>query len=133
MRDLQWCIEHPGYFFVHAGLDRNLPFDTQLRILRQRDFTLTHPPWLYSKDFIHAGAPADAPVPVVIGHVPIPQVQSSNGMICTDTGAGNYGELSCVLLPEGQVLQSRSPVDMNRPGFSGASATAPKKPWWQVW
>jgi serine/threonine protein phosphatase 1 len=133
MRDLPWCIEHPEYLFVHAGLDRNLPFETQLRILRQRDYTLTHPPWLYSKDFIHTGAPIDSPVPIVIGHVPIQQVQSSNGMICTDTGAGSFGELSCVLLPEGEVLQSRSPQAMPRPGFAPPPPPPPKKPWWQLW
>ncbi len=133
MRDLPWCIEHPQFLFVHAGLDRNLPFETQLRILRQRDYSLTHPPWLYSKDFIHAGAPLDSPVPIVIGHVPMPRVQFSNGMICTDTGGGSSGELSCVLLPEGDVIQSQSLQPANRTGFAPQPAPPSKKPWWQIW
>ncbi|MFM7039334.1 MAG: hypothetical protein ACKO2L_16605 [Planctomycetaceae bacterium] len=54
-------------------------------------------------------------------------------MICTDTGGGSFGELSCVLLPEGEVIQSQSLHTMNRPGFNPQQPPAPKKPWWQVW
>ncbi len=133
MADLPWCIEHPDFLFVHAGMDRNLPFDTQLRILRQRDYTLSNPPWLYSKDFIVAGAPMDAPVPLVVGHVPVPQVRFDNGMINVDTGAGADGELSCLLLPEGEVLQSES----FRPSSGFPMQTPPPRrpapPWWKLW
>ena len=128
MADLPWSVEHRDYLFVHAGLDRNMPFETQVRILRERDFTLSHPPWLYSKDFIINGPPMDAPVTVVIGHVPLPQVQFGNGQIATDTTGGIGGELSCVMLPENIVLQSGSarpqPV---------ISAGAQKRPWWKAW
>ncbi len=134
MADLPWCIEHPDFLFVHAGMDRNLPFDTQLRILRQRDYTLSNPPWLYSKDFVLLGAPMDAPVPLIVGHVPVPQVQFAQGMVNVDTGAGADGELSCLLLPEGEVLQSQS---VRRPqGFSAPPPPPPKRPaqpWWKLW
>jgi serine/threonine protein phosphatase 1 len=135
LSDLPWGIEHSDYLFVHAGLDRNMPFDTQVRILRERDYSLSHPPWLYSKDFIHHGPPGDCPVTVVIGHVPIPRVQISNGVIATDTTGGVAGELSCVLLPENRVLTSAS-ADSDS-AYSGRSAehrTEPaRRPWWKAW
>lgn len=152
--DLPWGIEHSGYLFVHAGLDRNLPFETQIRILRERDYTLAHPPWLYSKDFILTGPPLDCPVTVVIGHVPITRVQIGNGMIATDTSGGTGGELSCVLLPENVVLTSgpetaagpnsgqrsepgQSPNPGQRPGPGpgphGAPPPPARKPWWRAW
>ena len=127
LADLPWSIEHRDYLFVHAGLDRNMPFETQVMILRERDYTLSHPPWLYSKDFIRMGPPADSPVPIVVGHVPLPEVTFSNGMITTDTSGGIAGELSCVLLPERIVLQS---------GFApprSLNATSRRKPWWKIW
>jgi len=125
--DLPWSIEHHDYLFVHAGLDRNMPFETQVRILRERDYTLSHPPWLYSKDFIHMGPPADSPVPIVVGHVPLPEVTFSNGMITTDTSGGVGGELSCILLPENIVLQSG--FGQPRP----LKTSAQKRPWWKIW
>lgn len=125
--DLPWSIEHHDYLFVHAGLDRNMPFDTQVRILRERDFTLSHPPWLYSKDFITAGPPMDSPVTVVVGHVTVPQVTLHNGLLATDTSGGYQGELSCVLLPENLVIQSG--VDGLRPIVEPVS----RRPWWKIW
>lgn len=130
LSDLPWIIEHPDYVVVHAGLDRNLPFETQLRILRERDYTLSHPPWLYSRDFILQGPPDDCPVPVVVGHVPIPSVRIENGMVAIDTGSGHDGPLSCVLLPENEILMS-DPVTMQpeTPQESGG----PRRAWWRPW
>ncbi|MCA9035582.1 MAG: metallophosphoesterase [Planctomycetaceae bacterium] len=132
MADLPWSVEHSDYFFVHAGLDRNLPFDVQIRILRERDYTLSHPPWLYSKDFITIGPPMDSPVTVVLGHVPVPSVRFGNGMIATDTTGGVGGDLSCVLLPENVVLTSaQTPQKMAAP--QGPHGPRRKKSWWKPW
>lgn len=128
LSDLPWSVEHSGYLFVHAGLDRNMPFDTQVRILRERDFSLSHPPWLYSKSFIISGPPMDCPVTVVLGHVPIPQVEIRNGQIATDTTGGVGGELSCVLLPENIVLRSGNSVPQHV-----QKTPPPKKSWWKPW
>lgn len=134
LSDLPWGIEHSDYLFVHAGLDRNMPFETQVRILRERDYSLSHPPWLYSKDFIYQGPPSDCPVTLVVGHVPIPQVQFANGVIGTDTTGGVGGDLSCVLLPENIVLTSGS---AGRPRTHEGSTTGGpverKKSWWKPW
>jgi Calcineurin-like phosphoesterase len=135
LADLPWSIEHSKYLFVHAGLDRNLPFETQVRILRERDYSLSHPPWMYSKDFILLGAPTDSPVTIVVGHVPVPEVQFRDGMIAVDTGSGNDGPLSCVLLPENVVLSSED--DQQLPSANslegGQSAPADNRPWWRPW
>lgn len=132
MSDLPWSVEHREFLFVHAGLDRDMQFETQIRILRERDYSLAHPPWLYSKNFLLMGPPADCPVPVVVGHVPVPAVTFSNGVICTDTTGGLGGELSCVLLPERVVISSHT---MTPPGQQFAPPPPPQqqKPWWKVW
>ena len=54
LSNLPWCVEHPKYLFVHAGLDPDLPFDMQVQILRQPDHSLAQPSWLFSKSFIRA-------------------------------------------------------------------------------
>ncbi len=103
---LPWRVEHPQYLFVHAGLDPVLPFDMQVQILRNPDYTLAQPPWLFSKSFIRGPVPQGCPVTVVQGHVPITEVHFGNQIIATDTTGGVTGDLSCVLLPENVVLTS---------------------------
>ncbi|MGD9855435.1 MAG: metallophosphoesterase, partial [Planctomycetaceae bacterium] len=41
---LPWCVEHPHYLFVHAGIDPYQPIEMQRQILHEKDFTLSHPP-----------------------------------------------------------------------------------------
>ena len=131
MSDLPWSVEHGQYLFVHVGLDNNLPFATQVNILRQRDYTLAHPPWLYDKAFVHGSAASDCPVTVVVGHTPLPQVRFGDRVIGTDTTGGVRGDLSCVLLPENVVITSGDgpPMEM-RP--TPVTAARPK-PWWRPW
>ena len=71
---LPWCVEHPQYLFVHAGLDPNQPFEVQMRILKKKDFSLNRPQWLCSKSFVDSGNPPGCPFTVVSGHVYVPQV-----------------------------------------------------------
>jgi len=117
-----WLVEHPQALFVHAGLDPHQPFELQLRILRQRDFTLNRPPWLCSKTFLDNGVPPDCPVMVVSGHVPIPEVIYRPNRLLIDTTGGRGGDLSCVLLPELVLItsgddppQSLIPMEADRP------------------
>lgn len=136
LSDLPWGIEHSDYLFVHAGLDRHMPFETQVRILRERDYSLSHPPWLYSKEFIIAGPPADSPVVIVVGHVPVRQVYFGPGIIATDTSGGLSGELSCVLLPENIVLSSGPETADDRTSetaAAGATGAGARRPWWRPW
>lgn len=104
--ELPWCVEHPEYLFVHAGLDANQPLAMQRAVLDERDFTLTRPPWLCSKTFVHAGVPYDCQQTVVSGHVPVPAVHFGDRRILVDTTGGVEGDLSCVLLPEEIVITS---------------------------
>ena len=106
LRDLPWCVEHPEYFFVHAGLDPHTSFAGQLPILRQRDFSLNRPQWLCSKTFPFADLPDDCRFTVISGHVPVPEVQFARRRILIDTTGGCDGNLSCVLLPENRVITS---------------------------
>ena len=106
LSDLPWSVEHPLFVFVHAGLDPVLPFDMQIQILRQPDYSLGQPPWLFSKTFIQGPVPRGCPVTIVQGHVPLTEVYFGPQIIGVDTTGGIDGELSCVLLPENIVLTS---------------------------
>lgn len=104
---LPWCVEHPQYLIVHAGLTAE-PYADQLEVLRRRDFTLGRPPWLHERKLARAELPEDCPLTVVSGHVVVPQVQFLQGgrRILCDTFGGRGKVLSSVLLPEMKVVTS---------------------------
>ncbi len=122
-----WLVEHPQAVFVHAGLDPNQPFELQLRILRQRDYTLNRPPWLCSKSYVENGVPHDCPVMVVSGHVPLPEVVYRPNRLLIDTTGGRDGDLSCVLLPE-LVLITSGEAPPQR-----LVSSEDDRPWWKFW
>jgi len=122
---LPWCVEHPKYLFVHAGIDPNQPFALQMKILKQKDFSMNRPPWLCSKTLVKSEIPKDCPFSVVSGHVRVPQVSITKKRILTDTTGGHSGELSCVLLPENKVISSGQ-------GAAPVQAGGGKS-WWKVW
>jgi serine/threonine protein phosphatase 1 len=124
---LPWCVEHPAAFFVHAGIDPNTPFEMQLRILRQKDFSLNRPQWLCAKTLVEAEPPPDCPVPVVSGHVRVPQVSIKKRRILVDTTGGVGGDLSCVLLPERAVITSSSSH------LATVGQSHQTRPWWKLW
>ncbi len=134
---LPWCVEHPDYLFVHAGLETHQPYAMQLGILRARDFSLTRPPWLCSHTLLDS-VPADAPVTVVSGHVYVPEVRFGDRRLLVDTTGGIDGELSCVLLPENIVLNSgadvaRSHASAPEPQGQSAEPSATRPAWWKLW
>ncbi|MFN0197906.1 MAG: metallophosphoesterase [Planctomycetaceae bacterium] len=128
---LPWCVEHPQYLFVHAGLDGKTPFDLQLRILRQRDTTLNRPQWLCSKEYVRGSIPNDCPVTVVSGHVQVPRVTFGPQRILLDTTGGLGGSLSCVLLPENKVISSGSNATPQEHAM--ADHQTENKSWWKFW
>lgn len=97
---LPWCVEHPQYLFVHAGIDPQLPFSLQLKLLKARAQTVGRVPWLTSKRLAQADPPPDCRVTVVSGHLLVPQVQFRGRRILVATTDGLHGALSAVLLPE---------------------------------
>jgi len=134
LSDIPWCVEHPEYFFVHAGLDPAATFELQRAILKERDFSLTRPQWLCSKGLTFQLPPRDCTRTVVSGHVRVPQVTIAPKRILIDTSGGEGGTLSCVLLPENRVIHS----DRNsEPGIlqslphqdPGAKGKVKKKGW----
>lgn len=130
LSSLPWCVEHPEYLFVHAGLDPHTPFDIQMRILRQKDFSLNRPAWLCSKSLATSPVPSDCPFTVVSGHVPMPEVTFRRKRLLVDTTGGFQGDLSCVLLPENQVISSGSDP---APQTVVAASDGSSKKWWKVW
>ena len=132
---LPWAVESPDAFFVHAGLNPNQPFEMQRRILAERDFTLQRPEWLCSKDLARADVPIDCDKIVVSGHVPQEDVVAWPQRILCDTTGGVVGELSCVLLPEMQIIDSGPVAEPGRkpsaPPVPGIPA-GPSK-WYQFW
>lgn len=122
---LPWCVEHPQYLFVHAGLDLNQPYELQLKILRKRDLTLSRPQWLCSKKLVQPDVPDDCPLTVVSGHLQVDQVEFYRKRILLDTAAGRDAPLSCVLLPENTVITSS--------GLQHAGTTSSGRSWWKLW
>jgi serine/threonine protein phosphatase 1 len=133
LTNLPWCVEHPQLLFVHAGLDPNAPFSMQLRILQQKDFTLSRPQWLCEKSFVDADPPRDCPITVVSGHVKVDEVVFRPKRILVDTTGGTEGALSCVLMPERKVISSDPNVSAkpSRPAVSTAGKDKPA--WWNLW
>lgn len=135
LSNLPWVVEHPQYVVVHAGLDPYAPYEMQMKILEQRDFTLNRPQWLCEKSYAETGVPEDCPKTVISGHVWVPKVVFRKQRILCDTTGGLEGNLSAVLLPEMEVLHSGHatyrPVTtpVNRP----VSAPAESKTWWKFW
>lgn len=127
LAEAPWSVEHPEYFFVHAGLDPNSPFAMQREVLRARDFTLNRPPWLCSKRLPFEEPPRDCSQVVVSGHVKVPQVQFGRKRILVDTTGGEGGSLSCVLLPENKLIQSHPDA---RSTASGSRPEPVKKKGW---
>lgn len=128
LTNLPWCVEHPEYLFVHAGLDPLAPFDLQMRILKKKDHSLSRPQWLFSKSFVEADPPKDCPLTVVSGHVRVPKVVVRPRRILIDTTGGEDGDLSCVLLPEKTILTSGE-------GHQPVAATIGSKQgksWWRL-
>lgn len=134
LADIPWSVEHPDFFFVHAGLSPNQPYKVQQSILRERDFSLNRPEWLCSKSLIHAAPPDDCPHVVVSGHVQVPHVQFSSRKILIDTTGGFHGDLSCVLLPEGRVITSGS-ASYSASDVRRQKAAPPKQKsgWFDLW
>lgn len=134
--NLPWCVEHPQLLFVHAGLDPNIPFAVQLRILQQKDFSLNRPQWLCEKSFVEADPPADCPVAVVSGHVKVDEVVIRPRRILMDTTGGEDGDLSCVLMPERRVISSsmteHTGTKPDHPPRSAAVAGG-SSAWWKIW
>lgn len=133
LSSLPWCVEHPEFLFVHAGLDPNTPYSMQIRILRQKDYSLNRPPWLCSKSLVSAPLPDDCPVTVVSGHVRVPEVSIRPQRILIDTTGGESGALSCVLLPEKKVITSRGPARRPAHALSAEGTASADRSWWKFW
>lgn len=104
LQALPWAVEHPEFFFVHSGLDPHISFDAQRDVLFGRDFSLNRPDWLCSKRLPFQDPPQDCHKVVVSGHAYVPQVVFSRKRLLIDTTGGTAGSMSCVLLPENQIL-----------------------------
>ncbi len=87
-------------------------------MLRARDLSLNNPGWLCSKRWPFEPLPSDCTKIVVSGHVPLTSVQMDRQRILCDTTGGVEGELSCVLLPEREIITSRKSVPVKKPAFS---------------
>jgi serine/threonine protein phosphatase 1 len=128
LTDMPWCVEHPQYLFVHAGLDPFMPMDIQLKILRQKDYSLNRPQWMYDKKLVHSDLPNDCKLTVVSGHVCVPEVVMTRQRILCDTTGGIQGDLSCVLLPERKVIISGTTQTAK-----AQTASTSEKSWWKIW
>lgn len=144
LANLPWVVEHPHYVIVHAGLEQYSPFEMQMKVLRQKDYSLNRPQWLCEKKFAEEEIPMDCSKTVISGHVWVPKVVFRRKRILCDTTGGVEGNLSAVLLPEMEVLHSgMKPGAVAMMPHQSAHypahhpprrqpASAPKQ-WWKFW
>jgi len=104
LAELPWCVEHPDYLFVHAGLDPHEPVQSQIEALRARDCSIFKPKWLYDERLAFC-TPMDTDQAIVSGHVILKQPVITDRRILLDTGAGYGGPLTAMLLPERAAIQ----------------------------
>jgi len=136
LANLPWVVEHSHTLIVHAGMDPLTPTDMQLKILRQRDFTLNRPQWLCEKKYAEDGVPEDTTKTIVSGHVWMPKVTFRRQRILCDTTGGLEGNLSAVLLPEMQVVSSGSSgfqMQNSTPSIPPTETQPEPKSWWKFW
>ena len=91
LRRLKLSVRFGDYFFVHAGLNPDVPLDAQ----RERDMLTIRDPFLKAR--------TDWPFVVVHGHTPVDRFYKDARRIGIDTGAYATGRLSAVCLEGGSV------------------------------
>ena len=83
----------PDFLFVHAGIRPMIPLSEQ----SLRDLV-----WIRQEFFQFVGK---FPKPVVFGHTPMRQVLMGDDRIGIDTGCVYGGKLTCLRLPDREVIQ----------------------------
>ena len=92
-RNLRLMYETDGYLFVHAGIRPLIPLQDQM---------VDDLVWIRQEFFQFIGR---FPKPVVFGHTPLRQVLLSEDRIGIDTGCVYGGKLTCLKLPEREIIQ----------------------------
>jgi serine/threonine protein phosphatase 1 len=92
-RNLLPTYETPDFLFVHAGIRPLVPLEEQ----DAKDLI-----WIRQEFYQFVGK---YPKPVVFGHTPLRQVLLADDRIGVDTGCVYGGKLTCVKLPQREVLQ----------------------------
>ncbi len=90
---LQRMYETVGHLFVHAGIRPLVPLKEQ---------TVDDLVWIRGEFFQFVGR---FPKPVVFGHTPLRQVLLAPDRIGIDTGCVYGGKLTCLKLPDRQIIQ----------------------------
>ena len=94
-KNLRPYYDTPGFLFVHAGLRPMVPLDRQ---------TLEDLVWIRHEFFQFIGR---FEKPVVFGHTPMREVLMREDRIGIDTGCVYGGKLTCLKLPDRQIIQVR--------------------------
>lgn len=91
LNNLKIKFETDDYLFTHAGIDSRKNFYDQDDV-----------DYLWSRNLFHSEKML--PKTVVCGHTVDKKVRMTDDRICIDTGAFFYGKMSCILLPERNVI-----------------------------
>jgi len=92
-RSLRLQYETPDFLFVHAGMRPLVPLEQQ----EAKDLL-----WIRQEFYQFVGT---FPKPVVFGHTPLKQVMLAADRVGIDTGCVYGGKLTCVKLPQREILQ----------------------------
>ncbi|HYL81718.1 MAG TPA: metallophosphoesterase family protein [Candidatus Acidoferrum sp.] len=90
---LQPMYETPDHLFVHAGIRPLVPLDKQ----ELKDLV-----WIRQEFYQFVGR---FPKPVIFGHTPMRHVLLADDRIGIDTGCVYGGKLTCLKLPEREIIQ----------------------------
>jgi calcineurin-like phosphoesterase family protein len=92
-RNLRPIYETPDHLFVHAGIRPLVPLEKQ----ELKDLV-----WIRQEFYQFVGR---FPKPVVFGHTPMRHVLMAEDRIGIDTGCVYGGKLTCLKLPEREIIQ----------------------------
>ncbi|KAJ6249999.1 hypothetical protein M0813_16685 [Anaeramoeba flamelloides] len=108
-RSLPWCVEHPDYIFVHAGIGYE---ETSLEKIKKQDLSDPRPTWLC--DRLHLEAPKLFNKTIVSGHYGFSEVIFRKNRIINDTTAGETPYITAVLLPDNKVFCLEGKVEIEK-------------------
>eukprot|EP01080_Neovahlkampfia_damariscottae_P008803 gene8803-751_t len=105
IREMPWVLENSKYIFVHAGLEKSINFDQQMKDLMEKNSMIPYNLSLSARniDYCHP----ETKKTVCSGHVMVDKVQFLKNRIMCDTSGGiDSYPISAVLLDKKIVIQN---------------------------
>ena len=110
IREMPWVFENSNYIFVHAGLDKSIPFKQQMKDLMEKNTMISYNLSLSARNINYCHF--ETKKIICSGHVMVDKVQFLENRIMCDTSGGNSKyPISAVLLDKKLVIQNDSELN----------------------